>query len=196
MNPVQLIVDDRNQARTDQDPNADVCFLATSDSQGQPRVRTLVLREISENRFNVYLNEGSPKWQQLLQNSSYQLLLYYPSVSRQYRLSGSIAQLPPGTVSESWKFRPTASKYLDYYYQDKAQQGSVLRSRDELTRGISDITDRYPDAGSLEAPAHAIGIELIIASIDRLDLSNSDQIHDRRYYQLTDEGWTEKVLVP
>lgn len=196
MNPVELIICDREQATSHVDPNADICFLATADQEGRPNVRTLVLREINENRFSVYLNEGSPKWMQLQQDTGYQLLLYYPSVQRQYRLAGTVARLPAAIVQKSWKLRPRGSKYLDYYYQEKAQQGSVLGSRSELTRGIDDLINQFPDPNTLQAPAHAIGIELVITSIDRLDLSSPDRIHDRRYYRLVNDGWTEQVLVP
>lgn len=196
MNPVQLIIDDRLQARENSDPNADVCFLATADDLGRSHVRTLVLREIVENRFGIYLNKASAKWVQLSQNSHYQFLLFYPMVQRQYRLSGSFKDLPRSTVRDNWNFKPAGSKYLDYYYTEKAQQGSKLDNRQQLTHAISELKQKYPDTDSMSAPDHAIGIELVVDFIDRLDLSNIERIHDRRTYKLSTEGWTEQILVP
>jgi len=195
MNPIQLIVDDRTLARTGSDPNADLCFLATADEKGKPYVRTLVLREITDNRFTLYLNNTSPKWQHLSANGDFQLLLFYPTMLRQYRLTGDMQILDGLAVSENWKNRPPGSKYLDHYYKENIQ-GSVLDSREQLTRGISELKSMYPDPDQLNAPAHAMGIELVISSIDRLDLSMPENLHDRRLYLLSNNEWSEQVVVP
>jgi pyridoxamine 5'-phosphate oxidase len=195
MNPIQQIVDDRTQARISSDPNADLSFLATADDKGKPYVRTLVLREITDNRFTLYLNSMSPKWQHLTANGEFQLLLFYPTVLRQYRLNGDMRILDSATVGENWKNRPPGSKYLDHYYKENIQ-GSVLDSREQLTSAISELKRKHSDPDQLTAPAHAMGIELVISSIDRLDLSMPENLHDRRLYQLSNDEWSEQVLVP
>ena len=82
MNPVQSIQSDRKQARRLKDSNADVCFLALADANGKASVRTLVLRDINDNRFTLFINKTSPKWQAFTGGTGHELLIWYASVQR------------------------------------------------------------------------------------------------------------------
>lgn len=196
MNPIDQIVADRDAARHASDPNADVCFLATTDANGHAHVRTLVLREIVENRFGVYMNRSSPKWQQLTENNGYELLLFYPTRQRQYRLSGTVQEIELASVDSNWNMRPAGSKYMDYFYREMAPQSSTLESRQVLLSGIDSLKNRYPDPHDLLPPDLAVGLDLVITCIDMLDISNPDRIHDRIHHFLKQGTWVEQVLVP
>ncbi len=65
MNVLDQIRNDRERARQLADPNAALCFLALADGEGNASVRTLVLRDIVENRFRLFINKSSPKWRLL-----------------------------------------------------------------------------------------------------------------------------------
>lgn len=196
MNPMELLTTDRNEARSLRDGNADVCFLATTDPDGKAQVRSLVLREINGNCLGIYLNQTSPKWQQLCLNDNYELLLFYPTVLRQYRLSGTMQAIDATTIHANWGRRPAGSKYMDYFYNTEAGQSTPLQSRQSLTDKIEALKDRYPEPEKMTAPDQALGIELVISSIDRLDLSREDRIHDRCCYTLQDGVWQTQLLVP
>lgn len=196
MNPIEQIVADRDAARHSSDPNADVCFLATTDAAGQAHVRTLVLREIVENRFGVYMNRSSPKWQQLTANNGYELLLFYPTRLRQYRLSGTVQEIEAAIVNSNWNMRPAGSKYMDYFYHETAPQSSILESRQALLSGIETLKKRYPDPQDLLPPDLVAGLDLVITDIDVLDLSNPDRIHNRIHHFLKEGDWVAQVLVP
>ncbi len=196
MNPIAQIIADRDAARNSSDPNADVCFLATIEANGQARVRTLVLREIVGNRFGVYMNRTSPKWDQLKTNGAYELLLFYPTRQRQYRLSGTVSGIDHDVIKRNWQSRPAGSKYMDYYYHEVMPQSSAITSRQDLLKGISELKKKYPDPDEMLAPDTATGLALVATHIDQLDLSNPDRIHDRREYDLEGEDWREQILIP
>jgi pyridoxine/pyridoxamine 5'-phosphate oxidase len=196
MNPVEQIAADRDAARQLADPNADVCFLATSDANGQAHVRTLVLRDIVDNRFGVYLSRTSPKWKQLAENDGYELLLFYPTIARQYRLSGTVQEIESAIVTSNWHMRPAGSKYMDYFYREVEPQSSSIESRQALISGIDSLKTRFPNPGDLHPSDLAAGLDLVITSIDRLDISDPDRIHDRIRYSLRKGNWVEQVLVP
>jgi len=63
--PIALIIEDRELARSQQDPYADACFLVIASQQGEPSVGTLVLRDIRGRGFGILFNATSPKWQVL-----------------------------------------------------------------------------------------------------------------------------------
>jgi pyridoxamine 5'-phosphate oxidase len=194
--PVRQIAEDRTLARSQSDPNADVCFMAITGRDGSATVRTLVLREITENRFGVFLNKSSPKWRDLLATRNYEVLLFYPTLGRQYRLRGDFEEIPRALLRSNWQLRPEGSRYLDHYYEEKAPQSSVIESRQELISQIEALKQKYPSVEELPVPPSANGLDLVITSIDMLDISNIDRLHDRRRFTLAEHGWLEQVLVP
>ena len=48
----------------------------------------------------------------------------------------------------------------------------------------------------LAPPRTAAGLFLTPTTIERLDLNQSNGIHDRRHFELSAEGWVQSVLVP
>ena len=194
MNVLETIRGDREQARKLDDPNAGLCFLALADSNGNASVRTLVLREVVENRFRVFIHKTSPKWRLLSAGAGGELLLWYPSVQRQYRISGTISELDPEIVRSHWQRRPAGSKVLDHVYEE-LEQSTVIASRSLLTGKIAQLQRELP-LKDMSVPENAGGLELVGTRIESLDLSNEDRIHDRRLHRFDGGGWTSQVLVP
>ncbi|MDG1206958.1 MAG: pyridoxamine 5'-phosphate oxidase family protein [Pseudomonadales bacterium] len=195
MNPIDVIKQTRNEARNVLDANADVCFLALASPNGEASVRTLVLRDIIENRFSLFINQSSPKWQLLSEGASYQLLLWYPSQQRQFRISGRSEPIDSAAVRTNWQRRPSGSKYLDYVYNEFAAQSSALDSREQLTSEIERLKSLHkPD--DMTPPDQVTGVELIANEIELLDLNSDDRIHDRLRFSLSAGVWSSKPLVP
>jgi len=195
LNPLTDIINDRVEARKQGDSNADICFLALADKDGQASVRTLVLREITDSYLVLFLNRTSPKWQLLQQGANYELLLWYASMQRQYRIQGTMRPLDSDVVRQTWQRRPHGSKYLDYVYQEMAAQSSEIESREQLVNEIQRLKKTYK-VDEMQAPAEVGGIELIAHRVEMLDLNREDRIHDRRVFSLHDGLWTVKILVP
>lgn len=194
MNPVEKITEDRRTARELGDANADLCFLALGSDDG-PTVRTLVLRDIVDNTFALFINRSSPKWQLISGDNRAQLLIWFPSVQRQYRVTGTLTEIDKSVIDENWHRRPTGSKYMDVTYEKLGTQSSVIDSRDTLVEFISGLKDSMPE-DSLEVPGGATGVVLSATQIECLDLNNLDRIHDRRRYTLEAGEWLEEVLIP
>jgi|TARA_Y100000310_G_scaffold342979_1_gene448564 pyridoxamine 5'-phosphate oxidase len=187
---------DHGRAKKQLDQNADVCFLATHDPQGGVQVRTLVLRDIVERRLGIFLNRSSPKWRQLELNGEFQLLIYYPSIERQYRMSGSHVDMDSDLVADSWLARPDGSKYLDFYYERIGAQSTPVDSRQAMESALSELKQQLPEPEELTAPDSARGVYLEIDTIDRLDLTDRGRLHDRRLFTFAAGRWTEQILVP
>lgn len=195
MNPIEEIKQSRTEARKVQDANADVCFLALASPAGEASVRTLVLRDIKENRFSLFINQSSPKSQLLSEGATYQLLLWYPSQQRQFRISGTSEPIDSASVRANWHRRPSGSKYLDYVYKEFAAQSSPLESRQQLTAEIDRLKALHkPD--DMTPPDQVTGVELVANEIEMLDLNRDDRIHDRIQFTLASGVWTSTALVP
>lgn len=193
--PIKSILHDRTEARKLGDPNADTCFLALADPEGNASVRTLVLRDITGNHFLLFVNQSSPKWKIIQAGGNYELLCWYPSMQRQYRVGGQARTLDSDIVRQNWQRRPRGSKYLDLVYEHWADQSSRIESREHLVQEINRIRAEV-NVDELQAPSKVGGIELIADRIEMLDLNREDRIHDRRLFTFDGTGWAADVLVP
>lgn len=194
MDPIQAINDDRHLARSHDDASADLCFLALSD-KGQPSVRTLVLREVSDTGLTLFINTTSPKWQIIQDNPAAELLLWYHSIQRQYRVTGRIEQLDRSVIEKNWPRRPAGSKYLDHSYGTLADQSSVLANRQSLIDHVTRLRESRPE-DSLTTPTSATGVILIPDIIECLDLNRADRIHERKQYTRQLDSWMTEHLMP
>ena len=74
-----MLLDDRAEARSHNDPCANLCTLANIDAAGLPQARTLVLREV-EGQLSVFINATSPKWTSLC-TSVLSVVIWLPTVN-------------------------------------------------------------------------------------------------------------------
>ena len=187
VNPLRRLREDRARARELNDPYAELCALATVDSQRNPQVRTLVLRDLDE-RLAVFINDSSPKWPSMDRVAA---VLFLASLDIQYRLECRTEPVPAQTVKASWQLRPEIPKRLDWLYEER-RQSSRLESREQLLAELA----AAPVPDPLVAPDSARGLYLVPHRIERLDVSHDSGVHDRRLWSLTEGAWLERVLVP
>ena len=194
MDPINTIIADRDKARSHKDANAEICFLALSENN-MPSVRTLVLRDVQDTGFTLFINKTSAKWKAITSNDSAQILIWYPSIQRQYRVSGKILELPRSVVEQNWPNRPAGSKYLDMSYEQIADQSSSINSRQFLTDNIAQLQTALSEA-QLTTPANATGIQLLPDSIECLDLNDPARIHERTLFTKGGGDWRLQTLMP
>jgi len=186
---------DRARAIAAQDQNAQVCFLATVDSENCPAVRTLVLREISDRQLTLFINASSPKLRHIQHQPHCQVLIWYPSIQIQYRLSGKAALINTDDIKQNWHKRPVRAKVLDHFYDQLAGQSTEFASRERFLEAYQTLYDGI-DTKALEATDAAIGLAITTTEIERLDLSQNDLPHDRSKFTWQANAWQKSTLVP
>ena len=184
--PVALLQADRTEARDQGDAMANLCVLATT-SAGEPEARTLVLRDV-EGRLGLFFNASSPKARQIARSATVAVLVYLPSLSRQYRIRTTLEAIPAHIVGANWKLRPDVPKKMDWLYGYRPQS-SVIASREALLNALGSTVPEH-------APESAIGYYLAPLAVERLDLAQDNGVHDRRRYVRRGAYWHEEVLVP
>lgn len=195
--PLALIQQCRTSAREASDANADISFLALASADGKASVRTLVLRDIDSTSLSLFINETSPKWQLLEAGCHYELLLWYPSLQRQFRVQGQSVALDKSIVASNWQNKPQASKRLDFVYGSGIPQSSTIPSRNYLIQKIETVAASTEIEGETQlAPDNASGVRLIADEIEMLDLNSSDRIHLRERYTLKNGVWQTQTLMP
>ncbi len=192
--PLKQFHAERQLARDAGDPMAHVCVLATVDKQGRPQARTLVLRNVNHEgqpRLALFINASSPKWTELANSESVSVQVYWPSVELQYRMQVKAETLNPQMVAESWQLRPDAPKNMDWLYQQQAQS-TMVADRQALLSQLNQLKTPEP----LVAPEGAKGLLLQIIEIERLDLTQSNGVHDRTQYTLNNNEWQKQTIHP
>ena len=102
--------------------------LATSDAQGQPTVRIVLLKGFDEAGFSWFSDGGSEKGQALAANPRAELLFHWRELDRQIRIRGSVVALSAAEADAYFYSRPLASQLA----AATSQQSQPVDSRDEL----------------------------------------------------------------
>ncbi|MFT6288888.1 MAG: pyridoxine/pyridoxamine 5'-phosphate oxidase [Alcanivorax sp.] len=194
--PIEIFDDNWKKAKSLGDANAPFCSLATVSNTGQPSVRTLVLRGVTEDSFVIFIDETSPKWDHLKHSKQFELLVFWPSLMQQYRIRGELSELSFRTMESHWAKKPYDSKMLDHYYVEVQPQTSPVNSRETLLADIDALQKRYPADQDIPCPTSAKGISIKAAYIETWHSSDSDRLHKRHLYLLCEGQWERQVLVP
>eukprot|EP00934_Nitzschia_sp_Nitz4_P004588 Nitzschia sp. Nitz4//scaffold57_size113557//40309//40938//NITZ4_003988-RA/size113557-processed-gene-0.31-mRNA-1//-1//CDS//3329554837//4578//frame0 len=201
-NPFPKLIEDWQAARGVKDPNAPFCTLMTIDESGFPTGRVLGLREIDDKgNMLVYINDTSPKWNQLLANSKYEILLFWTSPNMmQYRIRGSQWKaMDDDIIQQRWQEKPKPAKVLDYYYSTKIPQSQVLPGgRAQFVEEMTDLRAAFADE-SKEVPFQSIAKGLILQPnvVEEWRNSLEDRLHHRYLHKkVSEDEWETQALVP
>jgi pyridoxamine 5'-phosphate oxidase len=195
VDPIQEIIRERERAREQRDPLADVCYLVTVASPERAEARALTLRDVGDRGVGVLINRTSPKWRQLSQAETATILIHWPSVRRQYRIWGAIAQMEPARIDAYWRRKVHGSKLLEHYYTEFHPQSAEVGSRDEFLAGIDALRRRYPDRDAVPRPPSLAGIYVVAREIEAWH-GSEERLHERLRYRKTGTGWDAATLVP
>lgn len=195
--PMQCLQQTQRKALAQRDSNARYCTLATLEEADltQVRMRTLVIREITEESCLLFVNRQSQKRLSDLDNSNAEVLFFYPTLMSQFRLRGSLTLLSAQELEPHWQHKPYEAKLLDHFYTGFHAQSAAIADRDTLDQGIAELKLRYPDASGVPFIEDALGL-VVNANYLEIWQACDSGIHDRRLYKRSAGEWQEAVLVP
>ena len=191
-NPFKLFEEWFDKAKKSElnDPNA--LALATSDKEGIPSVRMVLLKGFSEKGFVFYTNLNSKKSTDIKINPNASMCFHWKSLLRQIRIVG--------------KINPVSDKDADEYYNSRgygsrigawaSKQSKILSNRDELYQSIDFFKKKYPDKNIVPRPEYWSGWNLSPSEIE-FWLDGDNRIHQRlKYIKSKDNGWKKVLLNP
>ena len=109
-----------------------LAYLATTDSNGFPMVRMIVLRDFSASHriLTFFTHHESPKIQQIRHNPNTQVLFYHPKRQQQLRIQGTgKIHFEDAITAEYW---PRVPDFRQFEYLGKAP-GTVITDPDTIT---------------------------------------------------------------
>lgn len=105
--------------------------LATTDAEGWPSVRTLLLRHLDEGGLRFFTHANSEKGKAIAATGRAEALFFWEALEMQVRVRGIVEQISEESTNEYWRSRPRESQLAARV--SRPQSGEVI-SREALQR--------------------------------------------------------------
>ncbi|MBT6024505.1 MAG: pyridoxamine 5'-phosphate oxidase [Gammaproteobacteria bacterium] len=164
--------------------------LATSDAQGQPTVRIVLLKGFDEAGFSWFSDGGSEKGQALAANPRAELLFHWRELDRQIRIRGSVVALSAAEADAYFYSRPLASQLA----AATSQQSQPVDSRHELEQRYKALAAQHTE----QAPRpHAWGGFKLRPEAYEFWQGREGRLHDRLQFKRdVEQHWQMQRLQP
>ena len=171
-------------------PEADAMALATSDSEGRPSARIVLLRGLDERGLTFFTSRTSRKADELAANPYAAAVLHWWELGRQVRVEGSVEPTSDVESDAYWSTRPRGSQLAAW----ASQQSRPLRDRDELDQRVREAETRVTGA-DVTRPDFWGGYRIVPERIE-FWTHQDDRLHYRIRYVREPEGWRRELLAP
>lgn len=170
------------------DPTA--MTLSTVDNNGWPHSRIVLLKQRNESGFSFFTNYDSEKAQQLAQNNKASMTFFWPALSRQIRIEGTIEKVARNVSESYFASRPRGSQLA----ARTSQQSAVIASRDILQKAFDDEEQAFSDK-EVPCPENWGGYILKPTFIEFWQ-GRPSRLHDRICYTPVDDNWVRTRKAP
>ncbi|ETX11109.1 pyridoxamine 5'-phosphate oxidase [Marinomonas ushuaiensis DSM 15871] len=170
------------------DPTA--MTLSTVDNEGWPHSRVVLLKQRSESGFSFFTNYDSEKAQQLAQNNKASMTFFWPALSRQIRIEGTIEKVARDVSETYFASRPRGSQLA----ARTSQQSAVIASRDALQKAF-DVEEQAFKDQEVPCPENWGGYILKPTFIEFWQ-GRPSRLHDRICFTPIDGSWVRTRKAP
>lgn len=187
--PIEALRTWLDEAVAAQVADATAMTLATVDADGRPDARVVLLKGTDGGKLSFFTNYGSTKGAQLAGQPEAALCFFWPELSRQLRVRGTVEKVSAEVSDAYFASRPHGSQIGAL----ASAQSEVLGSRAELEARVAELEAKYPKV--VPRPEHWGGYAL---TPDELELwqGRPSRLHDRLRATLVDGAWGWARLSP
>ena len=172
-------------------PEPNAMSLATVSSDGQPSLRTVLLKSYDSQGLVFFTNYQSRKARQIASNPNVALLFTWLPLARQISITGAARQI---STAESFKYfltRPRGSQIAAWI----SNQSSVISSRAILDMQLEQMKQKFA-GGQIPLPSFWGGYRVVPKTIEFWQ-GRPDRLHDRFLYTRDSENrWSIERLAP
>jgi len=170
-------------------PEPTAMVVATTDG-GQPRARTVLLKEVDARGFTFFTNYDSRKGNELAANPQVALHFGWYPLQRQVRIEGAASRVPRAESEAYFATRPRGSQLGAW----ASRQSSEVASRDELAQAYAEVERRFAGR-DVPCPEHWGGLRVTPRTIEFWQ-GQPSRMHDRLAYRRAVDAWTLVRLAP
>jgi pyridoxamine 5'-phosphate oxidase len=170
---------------------ANALSLATVDAEGQPSIRTVLLKVLDERGFIFFTNYTSAKGQELAGNPRVALLFHWRELERQVAVRGVAAKISREESAAYFQSRPRLGKLGAW----ASNQSERIPNREFLEEKLAALARQHPGE-EVPMPPYWGGYVVTPETIEFWQ-GGAGRLHDRfRYTRSTSEGWIIDRLSP
>jgi pyridoxamine 5'-phosphate oxidase len=170
------------------DPNA--MALATTDPEGLPDVRMVLLKGVDRGGFVFYTNLGSAKGRELAACPKAALLFHWKSLRRQVRIRGPVEPVEAADADAYFATRARPSQ-LGAWASDQSQP---MTDRFALEKKVAEVGLRF-GLGKVPRPPHWSGFR-VRPDVIEFWRDRPFRLHERLQFTRSGDGWTAGRLFP
>ncbi|MGB6230793.1 MAG: pyridoxamine 5'-phosphate oxidase [Litorimonas sp.] len=170
------------------DPNA--LSLATVDAGGQPDVRIVLLKGVSDAGFDFYTNSESAKGRQLGEVPRAALCFHWKSLRRQVRVRGRVEEVGAEASDVYYRSRARGSRLSAW----ASKQSHPAEDRDELVAAMEAVERRF-EGRDVPRPEHWYGYRVVPDAVEFWQ-DGAFRLHDRLLFTRAGDGWERTRLYP
>jgi len=171
------------------EPNA--MALATVGTDGQPTLRTVLLKGFDEKGFVFYTNYESAKARQIDSNPQVALLFQWLPLERQVTVTGRAEKIPAMESLGYFLSRPRDSQIGAW----ASQQSAVITTRSILEGKFAEMKAKFA-TGNIPLPSFWGGYRVAPLTFEFWQ-GRPNRLHDRfRYERKPAAAWTISRLMP
>lgn len=168
--------------------------VSTTDHEGQPSSRSVLLKGFDETGFIFYTNLQSRKGKELAGNPRCSLLFPWYTLHRQVIVCGSATKLSRADDAEYFASRPHGSQIGAW----ASEQSAVIPDREFLEKRAAEREAQWPAGTEVPLPDFWGGF-LVRAETVEFWQGRLDRLHDRLRYRRDGGavgGWVLERLSP
>ena len=175
-------------------------IVATTDAEGWPSARAVLLKGLDERGFVFHTNRLSPKGLDLDASGRAALCFLWHPVERQVRVVGTVEHLPDNESDAYFASRPRGAQIAAC----ASPQSQVIADRAELERLTAEAETRFEPSSEVSRPPHWGGY-LVRPHTVEFWQGRRSRLHDRLRYRRADPpldaggpqpGWAIERLAP
>ncbi len=190
--PLLLLTVWFDEAKNAETRDFDAAQLATVDERGMPNLRTVLVRERTEDGFVFYTNLQSKKGHELALLNKAALLFYWKSLARQIRIRGTATLVDNPKADAYFAKRPRESRIGAH----ASLQSCPLKTRADLEESFELLSHTY-SGKEIPRPVNWSGFRIKPTEIEFWQ-EGPHRLHDRLLFERDPNGgrWRKTLLYP
>ena len=188
--PIGRFAREYARAQASEPFDAGRCALATTNAQGQPSVRFVLLKGFDARGFVFYTNLESPKVRDFDENPSAALVFHWHTTGVQVRVRGAVGRVSDQEADAYFATRDRGSQLGAW----ASKQSAELDDRKTLEAEVAKAAKRF-EGVSVERPPFWGGFRITPDAIEFWE-NCDDRLHDRWLYTKSGDRWRCVRLYP